>query len=246
MSIAGPDFSASPSLTDSGADAAGDLCDPRRERFTGMASEGTANPPYCYSSSDALDDDPWLVIHSGWLGLVIDADMDGGNIIPYMGRIHRNGSDGDDGDDEYSSSTVSAFVGASSAAVAAALPAASLNCSLRVAATTYRLQRGLPQLTVAPVRHGAVVAHVLVTNLVWVAEGDEADVLEAANPDAPVWWVEVSVWATSATIQLGWEEGSNAPGGACAVCEPSAHTAEPEATAQRADAHRRNCVCMHV
>ena len=117
--------------------------------------------------------------------------MAGGNIIPFMGRIRND---------------VSENGTASSAAVAAALPPASLNCSLVVGGTSYHFTKSLSQATVAPVRHGHTVTHVLVTNLLWTPDNDDdgeaASTLNTANMDAPVWWVEISVWAQSVTVQI--------------------------------------------
>ena len=202
------------------------ICDASLDRYTGFSNQDYASKPYayCHAASAAIDIDPWLVLHSGWVGLVVDADMAGGNIIPFMGRIRND---------------VSENGTASSAAVAAALPPASLNCSLVVGGTSYHFTKSLSQATVAPVRHGHTVTHVLVTNLLWTPDNDDdgeaASTLNTANMDAPVWWVEVSVWAQSVTVQIGWQEKGVNDG--CAVCDDGVVTLEMTV---EGETHRRS------
>jgi len=67
---------------------------------------------------------------------------------------------------------------------------------------------------VSPVRQGRVVAHLTATGLVWTrADGSTA---MPSSIEAPQWWVEVEVWATTVSLQLGWEELG--VGSGCAVC----------------------------
>ena len=188
------------------------LCCPSLDRYTGFSKDDYSNYPsaYCFEASSAIDTDPHLVMHSGWLGIVVDADMAGRNMVPFMGRVPRHVN-----------------ASASSAEVAAALPAAHLNCSLVTAdGTSYHLDKGLDQLTVAPVRHGHTVSHIIVTNVVWVDDADDSNILNTANMDAPVWWVEITLWAQSITVQIGWEEAAGSDD--CAVCEDAVVTLEME------------------
>jgi hypothetical protein len=171
-----------------------DACNPLNARYTGYGTGGS----YCRTTSGSLDESPHLILHSGWVGLVIDASVKNGNLIPKFGAVPDNAGSW------------------TSAEVYSALPPSELNVTLTTpSGITYRLAKQSSDFAVvSAVRQGIVISHVLVTDLVWISEGvGIADI----GIDPPQWWVEVEVRGTSISVQVGWEELD--VGNGCAVCE---------------------------
>ena len=171
-----------------------DECNPKNARYSGF----DANGKYCFSTSNHLDIAPHLTLHSGWVGLVLDASMANGNVLPKFGAVPH----------EVSLGTTSEIY--------AALPESKLEVTLTTSkGVEYKLGKdSLDFAVVSAVRQGIVTAHILVTDLVWVNQGAGiADV----DIDPPQWWLEFEVRGTSMTVQVGWDELD--VGSGCAVCE---------------------------
>jgi hypothetical protein len=176
------------------APKANDPCDATLPRFTGYA--GTASGSgYCKRSSSLISDQPYLLVNSGWGGVVLNADMPNGNLLLKLGALAE--ADG-------SGSWQQAF---------AALPSATLTCTLTLTASgaVYTLKKSLSQVVVSPVRHGINLVHLIATFLQW--EG----LTTTTTIATPQWWLELDVWSNSVSVQLGWDE--LAVGAGCGVCE---------------------------
>lgn len=171
-----------------------EACNPKNARYSGF----DANGKYCYSASNGLDNAPHLTLYSGWVGLVLDAGMANGNVLPKFGVVpHEVGS-------------------GTTAEIYAALPESNLEVTLTTSkGVEYKLGKQSSDFAVvSAVRQGIVTTHILVTDLVWINQGvGIADI----DIDPPQWWLEFEVRGTSMTVQLGWDELKVGEG--CAVCE---------------------------
>jgi hypothetical protein len=169
-------------------------------KFTGFSSTSGG---YCSPTSSLLDDTPHLVVHSGWVGVVVDASMAGGNLLPKLGAVP------------------TAFSSGTSQQIYSALPTSSLVCTLTTASgTVYTLSKSLGFAAVNPVRQGRTMTHLLITTLTWTL--GTTSMPAAGSIVAPQWWLEISVWANSITVVLGWDE--LAVGSGCGVCESATVT----------------------
>lgn len=148
-------------------------------RFTGYADDGST---YCEKSDSKIDEAAHLLIYSGWAGVVVDAAMEDGNLIPYIGSVNS--------DDANVSSVYNS------------LQEASLTCSWNrtssEVASSYTVEASGAFATVSLVRQGHTMTHITVTDLKWASES-------SGSLDSPV-WVEVSVWANSVSLQLVWDQ----------------------------------------
>ena len=169
-------------------------CNPKRDRFTGYDADST----YCQPMSDDFDDEPHLVLHSGWVGLVVDASVANGNFLPKFGAVPESAGN------------------ATTAEIYAALPTSFLNVTMVTSSgAVYKLDKQATDFAVvSAARQGIVTSHILITDLVWVAHGVGIATIDI---DPPQWWLEVEVRGTTMSVQLGWDE--LAVGGGCAVCE---------------------------
>ena len=69
-----------------------DACNPdKNSKFTGYTSGGE----FCKRSSGAIDDEPHLAIHSGRIGVLVDALFSDGNLFPRMGLVSNHSSSSD-------------------------------------------------------------------------------------------------------------------------------------------------------
>jgi hypothetical protein len=215
------------------AEDADELCDASRSRYSGYESSGGG---YCYTSSNSLDDEPHLLIHSGWVGLVLDASMNNGNLVPKFGSIALPIDDSSSSSSSSSSGADDDDVAAAAAAAAAAahtsynltsqeiyalLPDSELVITLTLDSTgeAYTLSRSsAAAATISPVRQGPVVSHILTTMLRWVpSSSSSSSSSTSVDLVAPQWWLEFDVWTNAISINLGWDE--LAVGSGCAICE---------------------------
>jgi hypothetical protein len=171
------------------------MCDATLPGFTGYSS--VASMAYCQRASNLINEEPYLLVNSGWGGLVLDASMKGGSPIKKLGALP----------------TGEPYDAADWAATFAALPDANLTATLTLdgSGEAFTLVASLSHAVVAPVRFGINVMHIIVTMLSW--EG----LTSTTTIATPQWWIEVDVWANSVNLQLGWDE--LAVGGGCGVCE---------------------------
>jgi hypothetical protein len=169
-------------------------CNPKNARYTGYDSTSD----YCYTTSNDLDDAPHLTLHSGWVGLVIDASVAKGNVLPKFGAVPDAVGNG------------------TTAEIYAALPESELNVTLTTTSgVVYKLGKQSSDFAVVSVaRQGIITSHILVTDLVWIYQGAGIAVIDI---DPPQWWLEFEVRGTSMSVQVGWDELD--VGSGCAVCE---------------------------
>ena len=92
-------------------------------------------------------------VHSGWVGLVLDAGMEGGHLLPKFGSVPAALFNG--------SSALTA------AEVAEHLPDAVLNVTLTLSATgqVFYLTRQGAEAVISPVRVGPVVSHLTASGM---------------------------------------------------------------------------------
>lgn len=157
------------------------------EEFTGYGSGGG----YCQLADSAFATDPaHLLMHTGRLAVVVDAEHTGGNLMPLVGTV--------------------ASADTSASDVYESLSAAVLTGSIAVtntasgASDTLALFTDLPYTQIGLVRHGHTVAHILATGLGWDGTGSEFAELNDAH-----WWMEVSMWGDSVSVQLVWDAAAS-------------------------------------
>ena len=134
-----------------GSNSVSGTCDPTsNDQFTGYSDSGG----YCQPSSAALDDEgAYLVLHSGRLGVVFDAEATSQNFAPKLGA------------------TGGLPANASACDVLAALPDATLSASLALtcdgSTASYSLGATEQFAQLGLVRQGHEMNHIIVTGLEW-------------------------------------------------------------------------------
>lgn len=149
------------------------LCAPPISVTPFSGYRGTSSSAYCYAASSGLDSDgAYLLTYSGWVGMVIDAGMNNGNLLPKFGAVPASASGG----------TYSAIYGA--------LPSSSLVCTLTTnTGISYTLSKAFNFAQVSAVRQGLVMTHILVGKLCWVSASGSTSVW--ITP--PQWWLEFDI-----------------------------------------------------